>query len=242
MKKSNRILQDHKKVGTKLIPPLKQIEKVQEVSFADNGLPNVIWISALFQNLQDKEAINVGYEFIKGVSEIENLPNYNFVNLENFLLLNDEWKNKINRSLNQFIKKQLFEGVMHLSILFEDFPLNFLFSDFENTLDRRVAIEKLKFDVKELLNRQTHQATKVQVTAVFLMMVAGKLDVPENLISIDDFNAIFLDPESENAKRVASFARALLNGRIGIEDLTNRNWINAFWHISFFLDECEYLE
>src|SRR5690606_4081780 len=123
MKISNRVLQDHKKVGTKLIQPLKQLQNMKEVSVADYGLLNLIWLSSLIQNLKSKYAINLGCEFIKKIHEIENLPNHNFVNLSNFLLLDDECKHRINITLDKRLKADLFEGVKHINFLFENFPL-----------------------------------------------------------------------------------------------------------------------
>lgn len=238
MDKNKRVLQDYKKKGTILIPPIKQIPNVQEVSFSDRSLPNLIWLSALFQNLDDKDAIDVSFNFINEIYKIKDFPNYQFTCLESFINLNDDSKQKIKNSLSNSIRNKIFKGLEHLNKLFPNFPLNFLFEDLQSNLSKEQAISKLKFDVEELLDRRTFHATKVQVTAVFLMMVSGKLDIPEHILSIDDFNKIFLEPNSEGARKVASFARASLNGFIGFDDSLNNDWADSFWYTSFYLDGC----
>ena len=62
MKKSNhkgKVLQEHKKVGQKLIPPLMQLVNMKEVSFQKDTLPCLIWMSAIFLRNKDQNAVQI---------------------------------------------------------------------------------------------------------------------------------------------------------------------------------------
>lgn len=46
---TQKILNDYKKVGNKLISPMNQILNIKKTSWEDNILPELIWIALLIQ-------------------------------------------------------------------------------------------------------------------------------------------------------------------------------------------------
>lgn len=244
MKKPNhpgKILQDHKKIGQKSIPPMMQINNIHETSFIDNTLPCLIWLSAIFLRKNHKLAIKHLTYFIETISEImedDNKPSLIFLNdIQN---ISEENKTKIFQKLNghpslEFLQDQL----VHQFHLLIDYPLGFLFKNHLYGVERDEAIQMLKADVDSLLDRYSQHATIVQTTAVFLMIITGKLHIGP-AIDLPDFNVIFNAPESEDAKRVAGFVRATLNGGAGFMADENKinKWANSFWQQTFSIEDC----
>ena len=248
MKKSNhkgRVLQDHKKVGKKFIPPIMQMENMQETSFVEERLPCLIWISALYGRLSDKKATEIVVDFVetahKSCNEDTIAP---LQYLSSYASLSEE--NKV--AVREAIKvKPYFDTLLtmleHQFHLLERYPLAFLFFEHQYGVDREDAIEMLKEDVSTLFDRTTSHAVKVQVTAMYTQLVSGKMKISAN-IDLPDFNVIFTAPESEDAKRVAAFSRANINGfapalqkELG---MPCNDWPKVFWDDVFELDGCEY--
>lgn len=236
-----KILKDHKKVGQKLIPPFMQISNLKEVSFRDNTLPCLIWVSAIFLRNPDRKSVHSIVEFLIKCREILNddeSPALIFFN--HFDKLSIDQKAKILEETNDqdmvdFLRKNL----VHQFYLLENYPLAFLFDGYTYEVDRDEALEYLKEDVSALLDRYTLHSTKVQTTAFVSMTATGKL-VLSSKIDLPDFNAIFTDPESDESRRVASFVRASINADIGSQDDEGggNEWSKLFWRQSFRLEKC----
>ncbi len=132
----------------------------------------------------------------------------------------------------------------HQHHILNDYPLSFLFEEHVYAVDKAEAIEMLTEDVKVLLDRHSPLATKVQVTSVYTTLVTGRLKVSSN-IDLPDFNKVFSDPDSDEAKHAASFARANLNGSIGMFkqdndelNIKSNSWVKDFWTQAFKLSGC----
>lgn len=235
------VLKDHKKVGQKLIPPLMQLPNLKEMSFKDNTLPTLIWLSAIFLRSSDRTAVNNIIEFCidcKKILDNDASPPLAFMN--NFDKLQDEDKTKILDKLRMsprlaFLRAQL----CHQHHLLAGYPLSFLFEDYRYGVDRAEALDMLKEDVSALLDRYSLHATKVQTTVMISMTATGKLFFGPN-IDIPDFNAVFLEPESDEGRRVASFVRANLNAGAGFQDLEggSNTWSKSFWQQAFSMESC----
>lgn len=240
-KKKNRVLADHHRQGKRLIPPLMKLVNISETSFRDSKIPELVWMSAIFNRATDKSAVDGIVEFLISCQEelsTNDAPHLSF--LSNFNRLSDSQKQKILQSEKcqkriSFLQKQLW----HHNAIFDTYPLAFIFPD-RPEYDRESAIERLKLDVDALLDRYSSHATKVQTTAVFSMMATGKMFIHER-IDLPDPNTIFTSPGSDEAKRVASFVRATLNagGDLAEERAVSDKWISEFWAKCFVLEGCK---
>ncbi|WP_419227287.1 hypothetical protein [Alteromonas sp. OM2203] len=248
MKKSNhqgKVLKDHKKVGKKFIPPLMQMDMMRETSFVNDRLPCLIWMSALYRRIGDRKATEFIVDFIETAykcSEGEKVAPLQYMG--SYTSLPDSIKNELYGTLKtKPYFNDLLSNLEHQYHLLKSYPFAFLFSEHQYGVDREDAIEMLKEDVESLLDRMSSEATKVQVTAVYAEMTSGRMKISAH-IDLPDFNAIFKAPESEDAKRVAGFARAHINGfaaasflkEIGIPE---NQWPKTFWDEAFDLDGCE---
>lgn len=238
--KKKGVLADHKREGKRLIPPMMRLPNVVETSFRDTKIPELIWISALFNRAQDKAAVDGVVEFqitCQKAIAIDDAPPLSF--LSNFDRLSASQKNAIVSDSDcskwiTILQKELW----HQHMLFDRYPLAFIFPD-RHESDRTEAIARLKQDVHGLLDRYSHHATKVQTIAIVAMMDTGKMYINKS-IDFPDPNLIFTNPDSLEAQRVASFARAGLNAGTNMDtdnDVANR-WVDDFWSQTFKLEGC----
>ncbi|OIR16870.1 hypothetical protein GALL_26910 [mine drainage metagenome] len=239
--KKRKFLEGHKRVGKKLIPPMLQIPNVVFTAFRNDILPDLIWMSPLFLRSDDRTAVNSIMEFLNACREIlndESAPA--LVYLSNFNKLTAHQKEMLANGLaSKPILNFLIEKLGHQNILLHDYPIKFLFGDVKKEYDKKECIKYLEADVDTLLDRYSSIATKIQVTAIVSMMATGKMFVSSE-VALPDFNTIFTDPASDEAKHAASFARANLNGRFGFdsEEIPANTWPMCFWRQSFGLSGC----
>jgi hypothetical protein len=239
--KKRKLLEGHKRVGKKLIPPMLQLPNLVFTAFRNDILPDLIWMSPFFLRGDDRTAVNSIMEFLDACKTIlndENAPA--LVYLSNFNKLTDHQKEMlVNGLASKPILNFLIDKLGHQNLLFHDYPIKFLFGDINEELDRSQCIKYLEEDVDTLFDRYSAIATRIQVTAIVAMMSTGKMIVSSK-IELPDFNAIFTHPDSDEAKHAASFARANLNGRFGFdsEESTANTWPKCFWRQSFGLSGC----
>lgn len=240
-KSNTQVLSDHKKEGKRLIPPIMQLPMMQMVSFRDKTMPCLIWLSALFVRIPDREAVQKSLDLITRCHEVlgEEAAIPPLVFLNSFSQLSDAQREEIASDQKvRDIADFLWLKIAHQILLFKDHPLAFLFSSYKLELPTELAIEHLKEDVIGLLDRYSHHATKVQVTALVANIASGKM-VISSRINLPNFDVIFTAPESDEAKRVAGFARANLNAEAGIRTKEGNSWATSFWKNAFYLEGCE---
>lgn len=243
--KKKPVLSDHKRAGKRLIPPILQLPNVVPTSFVDDRLPDLIWVSSIFRMAHPKVAVRLIIDFVKLCSNFTKEKNESLVFLTNFGDLGTVEKTLIRDNLKGSPMLGMLRRTLgHQNSVLERYPLAFLFDE-GCVLESRVeAVKELKEDVELLLDRYESHATKVQVTALVAMMATGKIMISSE-IDLPDFNLIFTDPESDGARRAASFARATLNSGMGfiIEEHTpnlgeHRKWTHDFWAQAYLLDGC----
>ena len=241
MTKKKDFLEGHKKVGKKLIPPMLQLPNMVMTSFRDEGLPDLIWLAPFFLRVNDDVAVQQIMEFLVTCNDTLNhheAPSLAF--LSNFNKLSNIQKQSLIDGLaTKPILSLILDKIKHHNCLFHDYPLKFLFAGLNQEIEREQCITFLEEDVDALLDRNSQIATKIHVTTIVSMMVTGKMFITSE-IDIPNFNSIFTDPDSEEAKRAASFARANLNAGIGFSSVeaTTNTWPNSFWKQSFSFSGC----
>lgn len=240
MNEKRKILGDHKRVGKRLIPPLMQLPNVAAVSFRDERLPDVVWLSAMLLRSRPRDAVNAFIDFVKLCTDVVKRGEVgSLAYLGNFALLTEEEKLEIRRrAVERGLADELCYRLDHQRSLLDDYPLEFLYGDLVKSPTER-GIARLREDVEEMLDRYSDHATKVQTTAVVAQLALGKLQLTRD-IKVPDFNAIFEAPESPEARRVASFSRSAINAGIGLStEGADSDWARRFWKQAFRMSTCE---
>ncbi|WP_157847497.1 hypothetical protein [[Mannheimia] succiniciproducens] len=199
-------------------------------------------MSAIFLRQSNIESVRNIIDFIvrcKSILGKDEGENASWAFLNNFNILSEDEKEKIKMNLSEDVINFLRLSLEHHYLLFDDYPLAFLFKDYKCGMDRSNAINLLKEDVSALFDRYSEHSTKVQTTAFYSMAITGKIVLNASM-NIPDFNSIFSDPESDEAKIVAAFVRSSLN--VGNDIISSSNgkndWSKSFWKQCFDMEEC----
>ena len=233
-----KFLEGHKKKGPKFIPPMMQMGDIQEVSYLNDALPNLIWMGLVFERYGYRKGVQIITEFVSIAYEKCAGENANFSYLCYYSNLDVSIKASIYRELkNKGILYPLQEAIAPISCLFRFFPALFLKPDFK--VDETQLISRLKTTMKQSMNRYSKMATAIQVTAFCNLGVNGKLHIADR-IDIPDPNSIFTAPDSDEANRSASFARSYVNVELGFrQDEIAEGWVREFWLQIYKLENCE---
>jgi hypothetical protein len=236
--KKKKVLEGHKKKGAKFIPPMMQIGNLQEVSYLNDALPNLIWMGLVFERYGYRRGVQLISDFVSIAYEKCAGEGGNFSYLCYYSKLDVSIKASIYRELkSKGILYPLQEAIAPLSCLFRLFPALFLKPDFK--VDETLLIPRLKTTMKKSMDRYSKMATAIQVTAFYNLGANGKLHMASH-IDIPDLDSIFTAPDSDEANRAASFARLNVNGELGFrKDEISKGWVRDFWLQIYKFESCE---
>ena len=239
-KKDKKILEGHKKVGSKFIPPIMNMGDFHEIHWVDDLVPELLWYTLLLIDVGFRRGIEVGTKTAKVAHEVyrDNSPgNFSFISLFN-ILNQDEKKRFIETLKARNIFDSLIKSLSPLLSLYPESPLNFL-NTFRIESSEEDSIKKIKAAVDNTFDRRSQISSIIQSNVEFVSRMIGKVHYHVN-IDVPDFNKIITDFESEEGQRASSFARMGVNPLFGRmqEELTNK-WAKYFWNQSMEHDPLE---
>jgi len=232
MKKSNKILGNHKKVGKKFIPPTKfKIPNMEELNYVDDLLPELIWIPFVLDKLGAKRGIEVVSSFIVDAFSIKRWEHpIDFSFLSAFKLFNDE-EIQLLTSCNSFsnYKNDLSKGLEIFNIAFPENPLSFLFTETNRTLVAHEIIIIKKIIIDNFV-KQSHGAMITQAVSHYSINKTGKVHYPKGFIP-PDLSAIFYDFDSEASRESVGFVRTQISSSFMLSsDKFDKSWPSYFWN------------
>lgn len=236
------MLAGHKRIGKRFIPPIFRLPGVVETNFREEKIPELFWISTLFLQLTDSQAIETVIQFVKACEDrLGKGSTKPLVFISNFLALSPE---QIADLMADPRCQELFpilgQYLWHHIRLLESHPFEPMVPLVNNTSKDGSAVEQLKSDVCEMLDRRSHHATKVQATALISLMATGRMHISRH-IPVPDLNAIFASPGSEEAGKAAGFVRSSLNAgsEFYVDGHLSASWRKSFWTQTYGLSPCE---
>lgn len=236
------MLSGYRRKGKRFIPPIFRLPGVVETNFRQEKIPELFWVSSIFLRLSDIQAIETVVQFVKACEDrLGKDSTKPLVFISNFLALSPEQMADLMADPRcQELFPILGQFLSHHIRLLEGYPLGPLIPLMSNTKKDGSAVEQLKSDVGELLDRRSHHATKVQATALISLMVTGRMHISRH-IPVPDLNAIFASPGSEEAEKAAGFVRSSLNAGSGfyVDGDVSASWRNSFWSQTYGLSPCE---
>lgn len=124
------VLEDHERQGKKFFPPLSKLTGMAEINFADDILPEIIWMGFILNRMGHKKGVLMISDVVKYASSLyegEDVPDFTFIS--SFLLQKDSDKKKMcsefeNKGFLDDLRKSL---EPFLKCYPSDNPLNFLF-------------------------------------------------------------------------------------------------------------------
>jgi len=242
-KKKRQVLQGHKRVKTRFIPPLMQIGNIKETSYINDLLPHLVWMSLLIEHMGLRKGISAIIRLVKLAHGLHQSINHvNFAICGNHHKLTSLEKAELLKALEGSGELHTYqEALLPLLQLHPDCPMDYLGSPTAPS-ERSHLVSKLAEAVDGIFDRYGPGASIVQANVVVCRASTGGLFIAEH-IGMPDFDAMINDPESEAGRHAASFARtSSMQEFITDEEGQYMEWPKLFWRRNYRLDTCRLME
>lgn len=234
------ILKNHKRIGKRFVPPLMQLG-IEEVSYINKLVPEIIWMGLIFDRIDYRAGITFCEKITKLAHEIYASEKYtNFTICSSFLRLEDRQKEELVSKLKD---QKLLESVQiylaPLILLYDDFPMSFL-GVTHNKIEKEILIKRIKEGTQRYMNKHEKPGLVLQATTIYIRGITGGLFLNKS-IEPPDLNSIIDNPESEPAKRAGGFIRSsVLMEIMSPESESLAKWADSFWDQGLQVDTCEF--
>jgi hypothetical protein len=236
-----QVLQDHKWVGKRFIPPLLQYpeDRFLLVSWYRDLLPELLWIAVLCDQQGYKRTVDSALQLgdIVNATITDEDRKRSFALASDYDTLSVNEREQILQKIDDKLKNSLEPCIGTILKFYPQFPMNWLVSDkwMKETTIGLEGLEQVKNAIKPRIDRTSKPAMECQMLAYVMWVKSGKLKLPE----FHDPNLISKYPHSEESKKTAAFVRALMKGLL-MTFKPNTNWANKFWSHSYEISPCEY--
>lgn len=232
------MLESHKRIGKRLVPPLSEIGPWKEVSWVDEILPELLWIGLLNAEHGIARGAHVCAEVTKAAKpELEVLDQNAFLCLaSSFELFSQDHLARIRQRLESAgVLSDLQVAVLPLCVAYPKCPLVGLV---HGTDDLERATAQIRRAVSSLFSRWDEAATFVQIHAVYMTFLQGRLFVTQET-SLANFPAVEAYPHTEESRKIAAACRNSIN--MLLNDSPPRSamsWSGYFWNRGLELEKC----
>jgi hypothetical protein len=236
--KKRKLLEGHKKVGSRFIPPMKQIPNMKSTSFVNQMLPELIWIGLVNDN--------IGY--VKGARFVEKIfiaaneiaageTKENFAYASSYGMLDDSNKLALIDKLAPLgILDDLKNYLAPLVLLYYDeFPMRFIGPP-STVISNEQLVRRISLCVEKHLDKYETPGIVLNGSVFLYRLVTKTISFSADM-KLPNFNAVIDAPESDEAKRAAGFMRANAIGEFGTLGISDR-WARYFWNRGYELSPC----
>lgn len=232
--KKKPILENHKKVGKKLIPPLLSFN-MQLRSYVQYSIPEIIWIAIVIK----KEGLELGthlcVEFVKIVNSCikkDELPYYTSWYSS---LNDDEVKLLIKRLKEEHVYDLMEKNLQDFLNVYPNSPFSKIFESKQRTKKNIIFIKNI---INDLLDKRSWLSTFSLGNIMYFLNTLGKLKIVQNS-PLSEFPKLVDYPNTDISKIIASSVRATSNILLNSEKLKNEQWIYYFWNQGCKIEPCK---
>jgi len=241
MENKRKPLADHKRVGKKFIPPLKQLNSFQEIRYDRDILPEIIWMGLINDMYGYREGVQLVTRFCKLVDAIcgrQRIGNIAFVG--DYTEVSAESTDQILEALKRDgLLTQLRSALAPLVVLYRGFPLSFIGVDTSNR-SRSDLIRTIRGCVDTHLDRYKTPGLAIQANVLYVAGLTQRVLYGESM-EVPDLNSLVEDPESDAANRAAaSVCTGVLTMFATSEGLRVSEWARSFWNQNLRIDACDF--
>ena len=232
------MFESHKRIGKRLVPPFSELGPLKEVSWVDEVLPELLWIGLLNAEHGIETGAHVCAEVTKAAKpELEVLDRNAFLCLaSSFGLFGQDHLVRIRRRLESAgVLSDLQVAVSPLCVAYPKCPLAGLV---HGTDDLERATAQIRRILSSLFNRWGEAATFVQIHAVYMAFIQGRLFVARET-SLANFRAVGAYPHTEESRKIAAACRDSVN--MLLKDSpphSATSWSGYFWNRGLELEKC----
>jgi hypothetical protein len=240
-------LDDHKKVGRKLIPPmLASGHPITQTNWQIDRQPQLFWIASLIRQI----GFDVTYDAIVDMAnDIDNAIETcrgsraivrSYLLSEHSKLTAAEKQAILESGRDSSWFKQISPTIGELTSLIPELPANYL--GIQTARNKSQILEELKLTLSECDHRHELLALQAQSVALGAEFATGHCSIAEGL-TLPDFKDICDYPNTEDSKRAAGFIVTSCNLMVmGVpqENGPDFTWQRTFWNACYSLDDCLY--
>jgi hypothetical protein len=240
--KTKGVLQDHKRIGKRFVPPLLQLQNVKDVSFIKQLFPHLVWMGLINHRFDYAKGVRLAIDLAKVAHSLfKGEKHVNFALCGNYSLLPAEAKSEI---VAIWEKKGWLNGIRRalapLTLQYDDFPMAFLgIGDID--VKSAILLQELKQTVGKCINKYATPGFVLQTNLVMVQAATGGLRISQD-IKLPDFDSIIKEPNSEAAKRAAAFVRAGSFAMCVPDEHMLEKWSKSFWNQGLKVDSCSFSE
>lgn len=238
-KGKKKILEGHKKVGSRFIPPMKQLPCSKSVGYRDQMLPELIWIGLINDNIGYIKGAKLIEKIFIAVEEIKTEDaNGNFAYASCYLKLKDDEKsNLVNKFTSLGFIEELKTYLAPLISLYDDFPMRFIGAP-SKVISNEQLVSKISLSVEKHVDKYNTPGIVLNGTSMLSRLITKKLHFAAH-IDLPDFNSVIEAPDSKEAKRAASFLRANALAEFAMLNISDA-WPRYFWNRGYNLSSCKF--
>ena len=239
-----RVLSDHKRDRKKLIAPFNyMLGGLQEVSYIDVIMPEIVWIALMHQGFGIREGAELARVLSKAAIEsVVQEKKAFFGHISSYASLSDDEKKAVLTKLGDAgILDRLRRILLPLPALYPECPMVFLFPDGVPKLpDRERALANLKRVLEEMYDRTSPTAVFALATFTYLAFLGDALKVDKS-VSLAKFPEIQNYPNTDLSKRIASGIRVFAYSYFGmVAKEEPSTWPTNFWNRGLELEKCDF--
>lgn len=233
-----RNLKGYKREGNRFIPPMKQLPMVREQSYINDMLPELIWLGLIHDWREYSFGARVLEAIVKSTKTWpKNNKPCNYALQAAYEELTPEQKTELVEALTSAgVIEDIRYAVAPLVLLYDGFALSFLGPP-PTVIHREVLIQRIADCVRKHLDKYETPGIVLNGTMLLTRLLAGTIKFAAH-IKIPDLNEVVERPDSEEARRAASFMRANAIGEFGMLELPP-TWAKHFWNRGAELAPCQ---
>ncbi len=161
-KKNDKVLGSYRKVGTKFIPPMPQTFKLDQISWASQTMPELIWWDVLFDKASHRFAARVAEELAHYFKRRKDMPKHWWAFVSNYIDLSDGNAEELRAHLAEVnLLRAMTESLSDFIELYPDCPVS-------RILDRRPTgaidiayLSRFEGRLRELENKRSRNGVPV---------------------------------------------------------------------------------
>lgn len=237
--KKRKILDGHKRVGKRFIPPMKQLSTIKSTSYVNDILPELIWIGLLNEKygyIHTSRMLERLFVIVDEVSANELQGSVALISA--YKQLSSDHKDIIRTRLDkEGILDLIRNGIAPLTLLYDNCPLNFLGPP-SIVLGNSELVMIIKSCVGKVIDKYETPGIVLNGAVLISRLVTNKIKFAPH-IELPDFNSVIDSPDSDEAKHAAGFMRANALSEFAMQNI-DPAWAEHFWNRGIELSPCDF--
>lgn len=227
-------LSKHKRSGSLLLPPFRQMGNIRNSSWKDERLPEMLWAVVLIGNLHREEALNIFRKvgsFVGGNADLFDVTHVGIASWPK-----DKRSDFINLLKSSHPRAQ---ELLQSLVIFHDIPAH---SDWEevmgNPKDEANVADYLANGVRATLDHQSEEATDCRWIKFLCEIQSGKLSFSSSMPDIrETLKGVLEYPNYGDLRHIRPFIRSSEIASV-MRSVQSSEWPEKFWRACLISTVC----